>query len=217
MRQLRRAIVSLIACISLVIAGCGAHRCPVPPRLAGGGRPIVDVRVYVGPEFTERERANIVNGILMWERSTNGLVVWHMLPYDPKNPPPPPGGRHHDGTEERSVLFRRAVSTDEWVVKWDAEHAPKKTLLGLCQGNSLKEVTWLWLVENRLTSADSETIIAAHEFGHAIGLDHIEHKASVMSEFYNTTTKCLSQADMEEFCKKHGCNPAMTTPVCKPE
>jgi len=216
LRKLSRAIAVLIACVSMLISGCGAHRCPVPPRLSVQGRPIVDVHVYVAPEFTERERVNIINGILMWERATSGLVVWHMLPYDPAHPPPPPRGKH-DGIEERSVLFRRAVSEDPWVVKWDADHAPKKTLFGLCQGNSLKELTWLWLVENRLTTPEAETIIAAHEFGHAIGLDHVEHKDSVMSEFYNTATKCLSPDDLNEFCKKHGCNPALLTVACKPE
>lgn len=214
MRRLRRAVLTLIAAIVVMVAGCG-HHCPVPPRLAPQGRPIVDVHVYVAPEFTERERANIVNGILMWERATNGLVVWHMLPYDPAKPPPPPEGRH-DGVEQRSVLFRRATSGDEWVQKWDADHKPK-TLLGLCQGDSLKELTWLWLVENRLTTPEAETIIAAHEFGHAIGLDHIGDKASTMSEFYNTATKCLTEHDLAEFCKKHGCSTSGMSSVCKPE
>lgn len=214
MRRLKRAIVSLVAVITLLFAGCG-HQHPIPPRLAPQGRPIIDVHVYVAPEFTERERANIVNGILMWERATSGLVVWHLLPYDPAKPPSVPEGKV-DGVEHRSVLFRRAVSGDEWVKKWDADNKPK-SLLGLCQGNSLKELTWLWLVENRLTTPEAETIIAAHEFGHAIGLDHIEDKASTMSEFYNPTTKCLTEHDLQEFCKKHGCDGTGMSTVCKPE
>lgn len=212
MRRLRRVLVSLIAAIILVV-GCGA-RTPVPPRLAPQGRAIIDVHVYVAPDFTERERANIVNGILMWERATSGLVVWHLIAYDPSHPPPSPDGRV-DGVEHRSVLFRRASSGDEWVKKWDADN--KKTLLGLCQGNSLKELTWLWLVENRLTTETAETIIAAHEFGHAIGLDHIDDKASTMSEYYNTAVKCLTEHDLQEFCKKHGCSTQGMSSVCKPE
>lgn len=215
MSRLRRAIVSLIACITLLIAGCGAHRCPVPPRLMAQGRPIIDVHVYVDYKFTERERDNIVNGILMWERATNGLIVWHMLPYDVVMSPPPPRGMH-DGIEERSVLYRRATSGDEWVKKWNADHKPR-TLLGLCQGNSLKELTWLWLVENCSMTSETETIIVAHEFGHALGLDHIEDKASMMSKFYRTSTKCITVHDLQEFCKKHGCNPGGLVTVCEPE
>lgn len=212
---MRRAILTLFSSIAVLIAGCSTQ-CPIPPRLSVQGRPIVDVHVYVEPGFTERERANIVNGIMMWERATNGLVTWHLLPYDPAKTLPPPGGRH-DGVEERTILFRRATSDDAWVKKWDAEHKPK-TLLGLCQGNSLKEVTWLWLVENRLTTPTAETIIAAHEFGHAIGLDHISDKASTMSEFYNTSVSCLTEKDLVEFCKKHGCDSTqMHAPVCKPD
>lgn len=210
MRSLRRAIFALIACV-LMGAGCGAHRCPVPPRLAIQGRPVIDVHVYVSDEFNERERSNIVNGILMWERATSGLVIWHLVPFTKDKPPPAPSGES-DGVEHRSVMFRRAVSDDQWVKDWDAEH--KKTLLGLCQGNSLKETAWLWLVENRLTTPLSETIIAAHEFGHALGIDHIEDKASVMSEFYNRETNCLTTHDLQAFCKKHGCSTEGLKPVC---
>ena len=214
MRRLRRAFITLFAVISMLFAGCGA-RCPTPPRLAYQGTAIIDVHVYVANEFTERERDNIINGILMWERGTGGLVTWHLIPYDAANPPPKPEGKV-DGVEQRSVLFRRAVSGDEWVKKWDADHKPK-TLLGLCQGDSLHELAWLWLVENRLTTPTAETIIAAHEFGHALGLDHIDDKASTMSEFYNTSVKCLTVADLQAFCKKHNCNAQLMTPTCKPE
>lgn len=214
MRRLRKAFITLFAVILVLFSGCGA-KCPTPPRLTYTGGPIIDVHVYVAPEFTERERANIVNGVLMWERATNGLVTWHLIAYDPAKPPPPPEGRV-DGVEHRSVLFRRATSGDDWVKKWDADHKPK-TLLGLCQGDSLKELTWLWLVENRLTTERAETIIAAHEFGHALGLDHIEDKASTMSEFYNTSVQCLTVKDLQAFCKKHDCNATLMTPVCKPE
>jgi hypothetical protein len=180
--------------------------------LSPQGKAIVDVRVYIVNEFSEREKANIVNGILLWERATNGLVVWHLLDYDPNVAPPKPRGRSGN-VEERAVLFRRAVSTDEWVVKWDEDHKPK-TLLGLCQGNSLEELTWLWLVENRLTTPEAQTIVAAHEFGHAIGLDHIDDKRSVLSEFYSKETKCLTVHDLQEFCKKHHCDPNMGIATC---
>lgn len=213
MRSLRRTLLALITCV-LVGLGCAAHSCPVPPRLVGHGRAIIDVHVYVSPEFTPEERDNIVNGILMWERATNGLIVWHLLPFDPKKPPPKPAGCC-DGVEQRSVMFRRAVSGDEWVQKWDAEHKPK-TLLGLCQGNSLEETAWLWLVENRLNTPESESIIAAHELGHALGLDHIDDKDSVMSEFFRTSTRCLTAHDLKAFCDKHGCSTEGMEPVCMP-
>lgn len=153
---------------------------------------------------------------MMWEHATNGLVTWSLKPFDPYNPPAPPRGLY-EGVEERTVLFRRAISTDEWVKAWDAEHQPKKTLLGLGQGNSMKELAWLWLVEDRMKVGDAETMIASHEFGHAIGLDHISDTSSVMSEFYNRIVKCLTIADLEEFCDKHNCSTALVTTVCKPD
>lgn len=213
MRSLRLTLLVLITCV-LVGLGCVVHGCSVSPQLVGHGRAIIDVRVYVSPEFTSEERDNIVNGILMWERATNGLIVWHLMSFDPKNPPPKPMGGV-GGVQQRSVMFRRAVSGDEWVQKWDAEHRPKM-LLGLCQGNSLEETAWLWLVENRLNTPESESIIVAHELGHALGLDHVDDNDSVMSEFFHTSTRCLTLHDLKAFCEKHGCNTDGMESVCTP-
>jgi len=173
----------------------------------------VDVRVYIAPEFSDSERSNIIEGILMWERATSGLIVWHLLPYESlsTNPPHPADGSNEN---ERAVLFRRAVSSDEWVLAWSAEHGHKKNLMGLCQGDSSTELAWLWLVENRLPTTVAEVVIASHEFGHALGLDHIDDKSSVMSEYYNNTVRCLSQHDLAEFCKKYGCDPTVLHETC---
>lgn len=213
MQNLRRAFLVLITYV-LAGLGCTAHGCPVPPRLVDHNRAIVDVRIYISPEFTPEEHNNIVNGILMWERATNGLIVWHLMSFDPKNSPPKPAGCC-GGVQQRSVMFRRATSGDEWVKKWDAEHRPK-TLLGLCQGNSLEETAWLWLVENRLNTSESESVIAAHELGHALGLDHTDDKDSVMSEFFRTSTRCLTVHDLRAFCDKYGCNTEGMEPICTP-
>lgn len=203
----------MITCV-LVGPGCAARDCPTPPRLIDHGRAIIDVHVYISPEFTPEERDNIVNGVLMWERATNGLIVWRLLTFDPKKPPPKPAGCCN-GVEQRSVMFRRAVSGNEWVKKWDAENG-SRVLLGLCQGNSMKETAWLWLVEDRLTTDMLTSIIAAHELGHALGLDHIDDKDSVMSEFFRTSTRCLTAHDIKAFCDKHDCGTEGMEPVCMP-
>lgn len=199
MRKLYRAILSSIAGFVCLISGC-ATRQSIPPRLESQGDPIIDVTVFISPDFGERERDNIINGILMWERATNGLITWKLQPF---NPNITPNIGEKNGVSHRAVLFKRATSQDEWVKKWDAEHS--KTLLGLCHGDGNSELVWLWLVEDRLSNSRAETIIAAHEFGHALGLDHIKDKASVMSEYYNRKVTCLTNADLEEFCDKHKC------------
>lgn len=209
--KLRQYLVTLLTNI-LLLVGCAPTS--LPPRIVQHGKPVIDVHVYIEPEFSERERAHIINGILMWERATGGLVVWHLFSYNKDNPIPPPRGTCN-GVQERTVLFRRAVSSDEWVQRWDAAQQPKKYLLGLCQGNALLEVTWLWLIEDRLSTSRSQTVIASHEFGHALGLNHVSDKESVMSEFSNNTN-CLTNHDLHEFCRHHHCLDSMMTTSCNP-
>jgi hypothetical protein len=216
MRSLYKAIVSLAFCGIVLISGCYNNRCSSPPRIFSGGQSIIDVNVYIAPEFNERERANIINGIALWERATNGLIVWRLLPYaDAKE-----SKSSKEGVEYRSVLFKYASSFDDWVVKWDSENSTKqksKSLLGLCERSSSTDVIKLWLVENRLLSSKSEMIVAAHEFGHALGLDHVENVSSTLSESYNKDVNCISIHDLREFCKRYYCDATIMVPTCRSE
>lgn len=171
----------------------------------------MDVRVYVSDEFTDAERTNIIAGVALWERATRGRIITHVLTYDLSTETNV--GTGVDGVEERAVLFRRASSGDEWVKDWDENHK-QKILLGLCQGDSMRETAWLWLVEDRLVSSRSQVMIAAHEFGHAIGLKHVNDNRSVMSEFYAPSVNCLTVHDIEEFCLKHNCDVDDITVTC---
>lgn len=213
MRKLRQVCASLLACFLLALSGCSPVTINLPPRVYHAGQPVIDVRVYITDhEFSDHERANIVNGILMWERATGGLLTWHLFAYDETYDLPDPGGYQLDGSEQRVVLFRRAVSTDAWVVSWDKKN--KNTLLGMQTGNPLVEVGSAWLIEDRLRTPNAEAIIAAHEFGHALGLDHVADKMSVMSQYIDVKKVTgLTEHDLEEFCHVYGCGAAVLRPT----
>ena len=148
MHRLRRAFLSLISCVSLMI-GCHSHSDAVTAGLIAAGRSIVAVRVYIADEFSVTEKNNIIAGITMWERATGGMIVWYVMPSDA---PLARGlGRLSDGSEDRVVLFIRSESTVNWVKDWDVAH-PGRSLLGMCEGDSLNDISSIWLVEDRLKS-----------------------------------------------------------------
>ena len=98
-------------------------------------------------------------------------------------------------------MFRRGSGNEPWVRAWDQEN--KRPLYGMCQGGSIHDVTALWLIEDRLVSINDQVIIAAHEFGHALGIDHIKEPGHVMSEFYDRRTTTITYEDVVAFYDIH--------------
>ncbi len=188
--------------------GCGSQRDLVnrPNLPHGSWQPTIDVRVYVTDDFTTKEHANIVNGVMMWERATAGMVTWtaHVIGKDelPNELPQ----LQLDGSQKLVVVFHKGHSSDDWVKHWDANSKTGSKLLGMCFGDFMTERTGVWLVMDRLKSDFSQVWTAAHEFGHALGLKHVADKSSMMSEFYNWTVKGQTLHDMHEFCTVWGCD-----------
>ncbi len=178
------------------------------PRLNPQGQSMIDVRAYVSSEFTAHELANIVNGIVMWERATNGTVTWHVnvSPHD-KLPEEFPR-MQTDGTQRLVVMFHKAHSSADWVKSWDNSKMLKGQLLGLCAGNHLTDRTAVWLIMDRLTDARSQIWTAAHELGHALGLSHVKDNVSLMSPLYSWKIDQQTKHDMTEFCKVWGHDPS---------
>lgn len=208
MRQFRRLLAWLF--VSLSLTGCASTpNCPAP-RLPNTGRIGVDVHVYIDPAFTKDEREHILDGMLMWERSTSGLVTYHLI--DKPITGIPPVYVEEGGTQVRLVSFQRVTSEEEWVKKWDEEHKPKR-LLGLMDPHPNQKVPMTaWLVEDRLKTPRAQTIVAAHEFGHTLGLDHIKDTSSVMSELHNEAVDHLTPHDLVALCDKYHCD---ASAMCK--
>jgi hypothetical protein len=166
-------------------------------------KPVVNVSVYISSEFTELEWVNIIAGIRLWETATHGLLTWQLKHYDESIKPVSSFGLKN-GVIERSVLFKRVLSHEGWVKNWDREN--HNTLLGLRESKSSSDVAVLWLVEDRLKTDTSEMIIAAHEFGHALGIDHVQDISSVMSEFYAGFVTGITSHDLTAFLKRYDCD-----------
>lgn len=198
----------------LLVAYLAATNCApttaVPHRLPVPGQPSVDVDVYIAPEFTENERKNILTGVHMWDSASNGLVSWHVLNFTLT--PPIAIQDNNIFPQKRVVVFTRVTSKEEWVKNFDKKNKPK-SLLGMLVGNPL-QLAYAYLVEDRLNSNEDEIIIAAHEFGHAIGLDHVKDKSSVMSELRIPKVDCLTSADLKALCDLYGCRPTDVHLVC---
>lgn len=176
-------------------------------------QPTTNIHVHISNDFSEIEKLNIINGILMWERATNRLISWQLSSLEDIMIRSSVEKTYYSTIEQRLVIFVKVSSQDDWVQNWDKEHE-KRTLLGYCKRNPTNEIITLLLVEDRLNTNLIQTLIASHEFGHAMGLQHIKDKHSTMSEMPDLNTSCITNEDLFEFCEKYKCNYLLLTPFC---
>lgn len=66
--------------------------------------------------------------------------------------------------------------------------------------------SWILLVPDRLTDAESLEMIATHELGHHIGL---AHSPGIMAQL--PQTNCISNYDLMQFCEVYSCDLGIDT------
>lgn len=160
--------------------------------------------VFVASDFSEDERILLLSSIDMWSRATGDLIRWHVVDHQLTRSPI----QHANGPLLVNVNCYRGQPDAPWVREWDGVHAASRLkLLGRRSfDDSRQTLASIWLVEDRLGDDNARRLIGAHEFGHALGLNHVKDKRSVMSEVYDGKTTCLSRDDLVEFCNKFGCD-----------
>lgn len=199
-RRVRGVFSSLVTFIAMMTLSCS-----VSTRTSAWTETVeqtFDVTVYISDSFSPQEHENIIKGVGMWKRSLGDRLTWRAIVI-PETMYVSDVNRVSRGKRMMNVVFKRASSNDKFVVEWDAEN--KRTLLGMCTGDPDDETMFLFLVESRLVNDDMETFVAAHEFGHALGVEHVDDESSLMSDGYNANVKCMTEHDAEALCDARGC------------
>lgn len=181
---------ALFAVILFIIGSCcgSAPHFFEPSKKPSGT--LVARDVYIDPAFKEEEREAISAAMDSWIEAANGLVE---LKY---------GTEYFCGDK---LIIQPVLSTSQIVKDYQNE---KKNfgLLGLTWHDGC---TWrIILVIDRLSRQNDLRILATHEIGHALGVDHVEDDRSVMhyTYRYGYTAGCLTKEDMTGFCLVNGCD-----------
>ncbi len=190
------------------------------------GAPIVNddgVRIYAMPTvaFTSRvtleQRADIAIAIEKWNTALYGGIAWSEIP-NTTDSLAMSMGRRFRGQCQDVIVFDVVDDTDPRIAQRDAsfktdEHPEIKTL-GLTSRSECS-LTFVWLVAPRLSNSRDFINVAAHEFGHALGLSHVKDETSLMNELYysNVVKNCVTRSDVVELCENVGCD-NITANVC---
>lgn len=156
----------------------------------------LDVFVLVSDDFSHEQKDDIKRGLALWSFATNGYVNIEILPLEWKSI------TKHTEKCEPVIVFNLGMPFDDAVKDSNGE-----SVLGITHRRPCSYTT-VWLYENELRSSQSWQVTTAHEFGHSLGLKHVEEKSAVMNKFYSDykSLNCLTLSDMNEFCSIYGCD-----------
>ena len=161
--------------------------------------------VMIHRDFSKTDIKIIKEGIDLWVKAARGLYTVEYKELTWANIEDNQDVRLPSGRCQEVIVFELSTSFDKHII--DADNEDGKKTLGRGRHRSCG-ISRAWLVVDRLHTDHTLRMVASHEFGHAIDLDHVEKRGSVMfRSIASWTAPCITREDAVEFCKELLCNP----------
>lgn len=176
------------------------------------GEPLSEfpLRVRVDQTFTNVEREAILRAIDVWNNVTEPYRQDKtlLLVYDG---PVADAFDDGDGSDDTMIIYN--VILDREQRYWQEEVAVNHPdAIGLNSGNDIAIPTPLFTDEKKQSDDYGQTIeiIAMHEFGHLLGVGHLEDEAAIMYPYLTVildenSKPTLANADIRAFCELYEC------------
>lgn len=196
--------LALIALLSVVLASCTPKH-STQPLLKDG---FIIQTVYIDEAFTFEEYLHIKSAADEWQYTSRGIVKYDLIyPYRPTD-------NTLTVSEGRNVVYK-VLSNHPYVAKTDRQ---------IVEGNRRKNITAtmvtlgfesvvdrsrdLWfigLVTDRISSMQKLRVVAIHEFGHALNMKHRDNELGIMNASASFQTGgCLNRYDTLQFAEVYG-------------
>jgi hypothetical protein len=192
-------ILMIASCASVNVSGTY-----VPSSMPA--RPIVRVSMMFDEKFTREDRENIKIGMLKWVIASHGRIVYQVVPHNEYVALELLRSSIGGDVRCPDIIEINAITSDNEIVMDRDEQKIKGKTLGFAVYRPCN-ISSAWLVVDRLKTKQAMQWVAAHELGHAIGLDHVENFQAVMHKVYTVfSSYCITKWDVEELCDEIGCN-----------
>jgi hypothetical protein len=203
-----KKLLSILFVLLLAFIGCAK---PAPVKAPEVKPDVTTVAVtypihfHADTAFTPWERKEIVIAADTWRGATGGLAditVEFDLDMD-------------------SIISLKEHATEDLILKIDHESPYVTDENGVWDGTWAFAPPWggihnrsegplrVFLVYDYLIAAGIFRAVTIHEFGHSLGLSHVESPQAIM--YAHASSKdanypaCITQADLSEFCRVNSC------------
>lgn len=165
---------------------------------------------HVDERFSDDERTCIEDAADQWRTHTKGLVNYTFeYDYDPMST----RDRLKHRLNHRIVMWKEG---EEDLAKADRsvqerDKSPDSRIYGRTNGVDITQkfarTMEIALVPTRIfPDKNLCEVVMAHEFGHTLGIDHLNHKYALMYAHADyRATACPKKADMNAFCALNNC------------
>lgn len=151
--------------------------------------------LLIDRSFTREEASDITSAAYEWMKETNHRVIFDIV-YLPNT---------REKLTKDCILIVKVGPDYPDILIYDLNN--HNTVLGLYVNT--QAIPTIELVSERMNRTTFR-MVALHELGHALGLDHNEGLDGVNTLMYPTIdlgSDCITFTDLEKFCKLHHCDP----------
>ena len=160
-------------------------------------------QVYISEGFSSSEENNISDALKNWECITGGLISFDIHFKYPQDST----FILQDGIDKHTILLilpakesnKHIIDTDDYV----KNHDNGRYVIGLYYETD--DVPTILLVNDRIGYWDYKPVVE-HEVGHALMLDHLKDRNSVMFPHIDESAKMITKVDLTALCNIYWCS-----------
>jgi Matrixin len=196
---LQSVIYFLLLIILLTNCQCAALR-NIKHEIAGPDH--LHKTLYIATDFTPEEMQQIKEAAQEWEEKTHHFVIFDEVYYEPKEITPNISSGNNNVVMVNCFLGMQCIQEMDEAVK--KEHPNASTLYGIGLYVPKSPNPMIYIASDRISTWHEYKTATLHELGHSLGLDHDE-KDNQAIMYYAPSAQHLTDEDIREFCKLHGC------------
>ncbi len=150
--------------------------------------PLIRRDVKIDKSFSVEEKKIIIKSLMMWQKATAGLVLFHIISTEFQN--------LNNYNNCNTIYILNTISSDDFVKIAQKDH--KNKLFGFAIYNNMNWI--VALVMDTIINKNYFKKVILHEIGHClVGLPHLTKNIGIMLPNINTTSANITYYDLEMF------------------